>query len=273
MLNWTGGQTRANSAYIQLGDGSIDLFSSATADFIVDVTGYFVPAESASAGRFVAVDQRRIADTRNGTRPGAGATTLVALPTSIPVDATAVVVTLTATANDRAGFYTVSAAGQPHPLASAMNVDAPWQTRAATVTVARSASGVQVYSSASSHVIVDVLGYFTGASATQGSDGLFIPQTPVRLVDTRSQAATGDNRWSVRSANGGEAMALSLTAVNAAASGWATMYPAGLNDPGTSTINFAAGEVVANLAIGDASSVISASSKVDVIVDQYGTFR
>ena len=109
-LNWSAGQTRANSAYIQLGNGSFDLYTSSTADFIVDVTGYFVPAEQSQAGRYTAVTQRRLLDTRGGARPGSGSTTIVALPGSVPMDASAIVVTATATENAGPGYLTVSAA-------------------------------------------------------------------------------------------------------------------------------------------------------------------
>jgi hypothetical protein len=275
MLNWTAGQTRANSAYIQLNNGNFDLFSTANADFVVDVTGYFIAAEVAQAGRFVALPQSRIVDTRAGARPKDGSTTPVPLPSGVPADATAIVITLTATNASAAGFFTVSAAGSPVPLASVLNVDAAGQTRAATVTVASSALGLQVYSSNAAHLIVDVLGYYTGASAAAAAAGLFIPQSPVRIYDSRLTpgARSVGRAMPVNGLGNGPSMAVSLTAVNADGIGWGTLYPSTTANPQTSSINFAGGEVVANLAVTSMQSLLVSSAAVDMVVDQYGTFR
>ena len=274
MLNWTPGQTRANSAYIQLNNGSFDLYSSASGDFVVDITGYFVPAEVARAGRYIALPQARLIDTRTGIRPVAGAITAIPLPAGVPVDATAVVLTVTATNTAGAGFFTVSAAASPTPLASVLNVDAIDQTRAATVTVAANAAGLQIYSSLSAHLIVDVLGYYSGNSAPNATEGLFIPQSPVRIYDSRNAGAPQAGRAATVDGVGARpSMALSVTAVGAQGAGWGTLYPSTTGDPHTSTINFATGEVVANHALSSIHSLLVASVAVDMVVDQYGTFR
>ena len=60
------GQTIPNAAIAPLGDGGqVTVFTTFTTDIIIDVFGYFVPAESASAGRLVPLTPTRILDTRN----------------------------------------------------------------------------------------------------------------------------------------------------------------------------------------------------------------
>ena len=54
------------------------------------------------------------------------------------------------------------------------------------------------FSQSGGHLIVDIAGYYTGASTAAGTDGLFVPVSPYRLVDTRDPANGG--RTSRRSA-------------------------------------------------------------------------
>ncbi len=60
------GQTIPNAAFAPLGDGGkVTVFTTFTTDVLVDVFGYFVPADTASAGRLVPLTPTRILDTRN----------------------------------------------------------------------------------------------------------------------------------------------------------------------------------------------------------------
>jgi len=65
-------------------------------DVVVDVFGYYAPAGSASAGRFVPVGPQRAYDSRTGGKALApGATAHVAFAGILPADASAVVANLT----------------------------------------------------------------------------------------------------------------------------------------------------------------------------------
>ena len=275
ILNWSAGQTRANSAYIQLSNGNFNIFTSSAANFVVDVTGYFIPAESSGAGRLIAVAQTRIADTRTDGRVAAGSITTVALPAGVPSDATAVVLTLTATNTVGPGYYTVSAARTPLPLASVLNIDAEDQTRAATITVQPNANGVQIFSSLSSNLIVDIVGYYTGEAAPSGTAGLFIPQTPSRIFDSRADndEVTPGRERPVNGAGNGSMMVVNVTAIANALTGWGSLFASIEPTPATSSINFSAHEVVANQAVVARSARLSASASTHIVVDQYGTFR
>ena len=140
---------------------------------------------SAKAGRFVAIDPVRLLDSRAGAPMAAGGLIRVALPATAPRDAVAAAVTLTTSGENEPGFFTAFGAGSV-PWSSSLNVDTPDSTRAATVVVPVSGGGLSVFSSGGGHLIVDFLGYFTGASAASSEDGLFVPMTPKRLLDTRS---------------------------------------------------------------------------------------
>jgi hypothetical protein len=59
------GQTIPNGAFAPLGDGGkVSIFTTFPTDILIDVFGYFVPATSATAGRFVPLTPTRILDTR-----------------------------------------------------------------------------------------------------------------------------------------------------------------------------------------------------------------
>ena len=119
-----------------------------------------------------------------------------------------------------------------------------------------SAHGVTIASHGGGDVIVDLLGWFTGASAEASGDGLFVAHTPQRLLDTRASGPrvfAGGTR-EIGGVPGAAALVTNVTAVAADWHGFVTAYPAGTGRPGTSTLNpgyYA--HTVANLAITRAS--------------------
>ena len=76
--------------------------------------------------------------------------------------------------------------------------------------------------------------------------------------------------------DGATALAVSVTAAQATASGYIVVWPGGLDRPATSTVNFAAGETRANgaiIAIGaDGTLAVSSSASADVVIDVHGAF-
>lgn len=66
VLNYSDRQVRANGVIVGIGiGGAVDLFSLNGAPVIVDVTGWFVPAATATSGRFTPIAPARAIDTRN----------------------------------------------------------------------------------------------------------------------------------------------------------------------------------------------------------------
>jgi hypothetical protein len=274
-VNFEKGQIVSNGLLVKLGKkGALSVFSSIGADIVIDVTGAFVPTNSASSGRFVATDPVRLLDSRNAAPMTPGGLIRVGLPPDIPRDAVAAAVTLTTSGDNEPGFFTAFGAGSV-PWSSSLNIDAPDSTRAATVVVPVSGGGISVFSSSGGHMIVDFLGYFTGASAPASSDGLFVPMSPTRLVDTRSGGALGATESLLVPATGGVVVG-NLAMTETFRPGYSVVYAAGTPLPSTSSVNaMRADQTVSNLAISRASTsglAIYSQEGAQYVFDQTGYF-
>jgi hypothetical protein len=183
------------------------------------------------------------------------------------------------TQSPSAGFFTVFPAGTTRPWASTINADGHDQTRAAGAIVAVSASGLDVYSLAGGHVVVDVTGWFTGAAGASDDDGLFVSeQAPRRLIDTRG----GDPLWAgggvdiANVAPNAAALALNVTIVNPIRPGFLTAYPARQERPSTSTVNGGTPpDIAAAMAIVPTSQMgvgVFSNAGADLVVDVSGWF-
>ena len=130
-----------------------------------------------------AISPVRVFDSRNGGAPVRPAGSTLPLPIAgtvgIPADAEAVVLNVTATEPQAAGFVTVYPCGVPRPTtASNLNYIAGQSVPNAVVAGIGEGSAVCLYTMAATHLVVDVNGYFPAGSG-------FAPLTPVRLLDTR----------------------------------------------------------------------------------------
>jgi len=276
------GQTIPNAAFAPLGDGGqLTVFTTLTTDIVIDVSGYFTPASSATAGRLVPVTPNRILDTRISlgwtppattvppttpptvtnpsvttappTTPGnpgdtkncsdfanyaeakawfdtyfplygdiakldnnndgipceslkgapkfqmdartevVAATTIIPLQVAgrggVPNEGVAAVV-MNVTAVDPAGPGYVQVAPTPVSIGASSNLNvAAGRTIANLVVVPLGAGGkVDLYTTAHTELLADVVGYFTSSSAPNSSAGLFVPITPSRQLDSREPA-------------------------------------------------------------------------------------
>jgi uncharacterized protein YkwD len=282
-LNFSAHQVRANGSIIRVDtNGAFRVFTSVSAQVVVDVVGAFVPASSARAGRFMPMAPTRMYDSRpSGKKFGGGASFTLGLPSGVPADAVAVAVNVTVTESMGAGFVTEFPAGGQRPMSSILNVDAANQTRAVAGILPVSSQGMSLYVSSGGYVIVDILGYFTGPSASQGSDGLFTAYDPQRLLDTRGASPLGNgvpvfpNGGLELATSQGGSLAYNITSVNGDA-GYVTAYPAGNAVPATSTVNsVGGGDVVANFSITQVSNRglgLYSQSRSHLLVDLQGWF-
>lgn len=167
-VNFAAGAVAANLVVASAPAGSTCVYLSADADLIVDVFGRFPP----SAG-FTAVDPARLLETRSGLstvdgsanglglRVGPVVTTLqVNGRGNVPVDAAAVVLNVTVDDARGPGFITVFPCDSPQPLASNLNYLAGSTVPNAVFTKVAANGTVCLYTNASTHLIVDVNGYF-----------------------------------------------------------------------------------------------------------------
>ncbi|HEY3485402.1 MAG TPA: hypothetical protein VGK49_08450, partial [Ilumatobacteraceae bacterium] len=252
-VNWRAGETRANSVLARLGSGgAIDIYVSNRTAIVVDVSGAFVAADAAGAGRFTPIEPARVLDTRRGAAVRARSVTRVARPAGVPGDAVALAVNITATEAAGWGFFTAFPAGAPRPNTSVLNVDGPGQTRAASAIVPIAAAGLDIYAWSGAQLIVDVTGWFTGPSAPLSPDGRFVASSPSRVLDTRQGlgALAASGAATIPPPAAAAALAATWTVVGASADDhWVSIRPAGSQPTATSAINAAIGEEVANTAI------------------------
>ena len=227
-------------------------------------------------GVYTALQPYRICDTRSvvttgygtecsGTSIGQGSTLDVQITgvngpsgQSVPSDAQAVVLNVTAIDGSAGTFLTVYPAGSAVPNASNLNV--PAHLNEANLVVAALGSGGQVslYNSQGSiNVAIDVEGYFAAASGSSPA-GLFHPIAPLRICDTRQGRGTecsgastdnllGQSQWtrvvvsgcptgspsctaSVPTDGTAEAVALNLTAVYGSSFTYLSVVPPNSSD-------------------------------------------
>jgi hypothetical protein len=256
-------QVVANLVTVQVGAGAtVQVFASVGTHVIVDLAGYYTPASSATVGRYVSTAAQRVLDTRSpgGAKAGklvAGETVVLPVGTiaALPADAIAVVVKMTVTDALGRGFWTMYPDGSGQPNVSNVNANAVGETISNQVIVALGSGRVRIFAERGGHVIVDVVGYYTGASAPPGTDGLFTPVSPGRVLDTRAGLARMGPRRTAEVAVAGQAaiptsgvasIVLNLTVTAAVNGGYLSVWPARTYRPGVSSLNAsAAGQTIA----------------------------
>ena len=168
-LNYTSGLTVANLVISKIGlDGAVCVYTQMGTQLVADVNGYF-PADTT----FTALDPARLLDTRadrptiDGLAAGGGIAPLGSVTVvhvggrgGVPVDATTVVLNVTATEPDAAGYVTVYPCGIEAPLASNLNFVQGQTVPNASITKIGSNGDICVYSSQATHLVADVTGYF-----------------------------------------------------------------------------------------------------------------
>lgn len=281
-LNFVAHQTGANQVIMKVGTGGVvDLYSSTGTQLFVDVSGYYP-----SGAAYTPLVPSRLMDTRrDSTHPTKDSTTEVTVTGRAGVPDTgvaAVVLNVTAIPRAGGGWLTLYPAGVARPNASIVNY-APHQ-RTAGMSIAKVGAGgrVEVYSSQSADLLVDVVGWVL---TTSGYTAL----TPVRIADTRhgiggvsvGPVATGGVLpLAIVGAHGIPGTGVNAIEVNTTTGstgpGYATTYPSGVSRPTASTLNYVTGGTAANSAtvkVGtDGRTDVFVSRSVFVVVDVVGYY-
>ncbi len=279
------GVTVANTQIIPLSaSGAVRVFTSTPAAVIVDVTGYFVPAPvEVAAGRFQPTAPIRLVDTRQPGGGGvlsAGETRTYNPAPRVGVAYSALAVNITMTGTTGLSYVTAWPGNQSQPGTSNVNADAAGENRAAFAIVPTS-STIKVFASAGTHVVVDIVGIFTDASAPVDEAGLFVPVAPSRWIDTRGSGGkftAGETRTYTHPVTVPETGSVFGNVTMAeAAPGYLTTWRAGDVAPSTSTVNSSSVDsTIANGAILTLSAgrqmSVRASSSTFLIVDEFGWF-
>jgi hypothetical protein len=209
----------------------------------------------------------------------------------------AVVLNVTITGTNSAGYLTVYPSGVTRPTASNLNFVAG-ETVPNLVEVAVGYAGqvtmfTQFASTAgSADVIFDVAGWVGVAGNSLTKDGLYQPLTPARIMDTRTglgvaQAAVGPGQTvtlnvfapgGVPSGAGVSAVVLNVTVTGPSTASYLTVFPADAPQrPTASNLNFSARQTVPNRVIvkvgaGGLVSFYNAAGSTQVIADIGGWF-
>lgn len=284
----------AHHSYTQLGTQSVTV-TVKDDEGLVDST-----TDSAQVGgRYHAVFPTRILDTRSK----------VGVPTSAPVPAggtlslrvagiaglpasgaTAVVVNVTVTQPTASGYLTVYPDGSPRPGTS--NLD--WvggQSTANLVTVPVMNGKIDFYngSSGTVHILADLAGFY----AWDDYNGERYHQNgPVRVLDTRSRVGVATTTAVAPGAtvslpitgvagvpDSGDVVdvTLNVTVTQPTAVGFLTVYPDGEMRPGTSNLDWAKGQTLANLVTvpvedGKVNFYNGSSGTVHILADLAGYY-
>ncbi len=290
----TPGQVQPNFAIVPVGaGGAVTLYLFAGGNVVVDLLGSFVPVATptVTAGRFVAVDPVRVLDTRPESsgpvppewtphRPSAGESVRVV---GIPAGASAAVVNVVADQAVGSGFLRAQATGATGLTTSNGNFVAGIASGTLSIVPVGPDGSISVLASTSTHLVVDLMGWITGAATPPGSAGLFVPLTPSRAYDSRAGAGihpTVTNRV-IQIGGGGipigaSAVSMNLTSDSAAGAGYLTVFPADTGQPLISNLNYPAFDPRANAGIVRLSAGGALNTFVNqtthVIIDVNGYF-
>ena len=210
----------------------------------------------------------------------------------IPAGVSAVAVNITAVDPSFAGYATVWPCDAERPESSNLNFTAGAVVANGVIAPVGPGGRVCFFANTTTHLLVDLAGWFAG-----GSDPAFVGTIPTRVLDTRNGIGGPTARIapgatlrvpiageSVDRTDGASttiptdaiAVAANVTAVDASAAGYLTVWPCGAPRPVASNVNFPPGGTVANgvvAPLGDDGAIcIFSSQGADVLVDVVGWF-
>ncbi|MEU9250663.1 hypothetical protein AB0D66_02270 [Streptomyces sp. NPDC048270] len=247
-----------------------------------------------SGSEFTPYEPTRLLDTREGFRapkakvaPYTAARVKVGGYGTIPADVQAVVLNVTVTNTTSAGHITAYDAGNRRPNSSNVNFEAGETVPNLVVVPVGEDGSVELYNGGweSVDLIADITGYFTQRAASG-----YTPVAPVRFVDTREGLGTakgqvaGQTSFGTRISGlrgvpqGVKAVALNVTVTGPKEAGHLIVHPSGGRIPLASSVNFTAGQTVANAVIvpvgpdGSISIRNNAWAGTDVVVDVVGYY-
>jgi hypothetical protein len=250
--------------------------TDASTHIIIDVNGYFVPNSSSALEYFPLspLSPCRLVDTRltNGSLGGPilSANTTRTFPMSsspclaAAQSAQAYALNITVVPNGPLGFVTVWPTGQSQPVVSHMNSLEGWVLANGAVVKAGTSGSLNVYATDSTHIVIDVTGYF-GPSAPSGN--VFTTVNPCRAINNEPFNLLVDGQLMPKQRDFGipgdctgpglnvTALAANFTIKPTQSIGFLTVWPTGLPLPLASLLNAVQGEVVGNIGIIPAGAV------------------
>jgi hypothetical protein len=292
LFNSWDGRVKANAAIIPAGaNGAVSIFVTNTADALIDINGYFVPATDSSALAFYPLTPCRITDTRWSPGPLGGPSMTAGASRTFPIlssstcetpsTAQAYSLNFTVVPPGPVDFLSTWPTGQAMPGVSTLNDVTGTIVANAAIVPAGASGSINVYVSNNTDVLIDINGYF----APPASNGLSLyTVTPCRVLDTRQPPGSGpiNGQINVQMTGGAcgiptsaSAFALNATVVPPGSLGYLTLWPQGQPQAGVSDLNAVDGALTSNLAIVPSTNGwISAfvSNPTQLLLDVYGYF-
>jgi RHS repeat-associated protein len=285
--------------------GRITVRSTTAVDVVVDVVGFYTAPSGASGSVFEAVTPTRLADTRDGTGvcPTAACARLVAnqnvdvtvagrngLPAT---DIDAVTVNITVVSPAAAGSLKVNPTAALVGTAT-LNYQTNKANNLTTVAEVGADGRFTIRSTAATDVVIDVVGYHTSPSGSEGS--IFQPLTPARVTKTISgegtcvpapcnRMAAGESvRYKVAGVGGVptagvDAVVLDVSIEAPSAAGFAKVNPTGGTNlaQAAATLHYGANQTVNDVVVAqlDAEGYVTIFTQqaADVIIDVSGWYR
>jgi hypothetical protein len=298
-LNSVDGRIKANAAMVPAGaNGAVSVYVTDASDVILDINGYFEAGAAARDLMFFKVAPCRLLDTRNQAGPLGGPILAAGKVRSFPIQNTACgnlaaaqaySLNVTVVPTGSLGYLSLWPSDKTQPFVSTLNAPTGTVVANAAIVPASALDGsISAYVTDSSHLVIDINGYF--APPSTGSGLQFYPVTPCRMVDTRnSQGAYGgpilagtESRTFPLLASSCtvpqtlQAYSLNATVVPPAGLSFLTLWPAGSDRPLASTLNALDAGITANAALlpaGTGGSVNAyATDKTHLVLDINGYF-
>ncbi|HUI84463.1 MAG TPA: Ig domain-containing protein [Candidatus Binatia bacterium] len=254
-MNSLDGRVKANAAIVPAGgSGGVSVFASNTTNVVLDIDGYFVPANDAALA-FYPVTPCRLADTRTGSPLQGGVPqnfTIQGDTCNIPATAAAYSLNFTVIPQGPLGYLTVWPEGQTQPVVSTLNAPTGTTTANAAVVVAGTNGDISAFASNTTDLVIDINGYFAPPGASGQLSLYTLP--PCRVLDTRpngqfSGPITVPIQGGTCNVPSGGAYVLNATVVPQGALGYLTLWPDGAQQPTVSTLNALDGAITSNMAI------------------------
>jgi len=285
------GRIKSNAAIIPSGaNGAISLFVTDSTDVVLDINGYFIPSNSASALAFYPVTPCRIADTRNATGPLGGPSLLsggtrtfpiLSSPCGVPATSQAYSLNFAAVPKGPLGYLTAWPTGRSQPTVASLNAPTGTVVANAVIVPAGTGGSVDVFSTNPTDLVIDLDGYFAPA----GTGGLSLyTLAPCRVLDSRLPAGTPPfsttKKVNVMGSGCGvpaaaQAYVFNATVVPPGPLGYITMWPQGEPQPTVATLNALDGAITSNLAIvpaNNGSISVFPFNPTQLVLDLFGYF-
>ncbi len=196
-LNSYDGRVKANAAIVPAGsagsNGAVSVYVTNKSDVILDINGYFAPANTSTLA-FFPLTPCRVADTRGTPGPLGGpilqanqqrAFPVLASTCNIPTAALAYSLNFTVLPAKTLGYLTVWPTGPgTQPVVSTLNATTGTIVANAALVPAGVSGAISTFVTDTTHLIIDIDGYFAPANSRADPLSLY-PLVPCRVFDSR----------------------------------------------------------------------------------------